>query len=134
MVACGKEPETRVLDRRGGDPARLQVAARPPAPLAHELAPAERVDLLKELGFAVAGLRALERRGIHVGALGELLDGPHEVRSPRDDSTVDVGGPEGRLAAVDEEATRRRAVRHDARGAHAQAAVRVLLVRGHPPL
>lgn len=61
MVAGGKEPETRVLDRRGGDPARLQILARPPAPLAHELALAERVNLLKKPRIPVAGLRPLER-------------------------------------------------------------------------
>jgi hypothetical protein len=33
---------------------------------------------------------------------------------------------------MDEKAARRRSVRHDTFGAHAQAAVRVLLVRGDP--
>jgi hypothetical protein len=35
---------------------------------------------------------------------------------------------------MDEEATRRRTVRNHALGAHAQAAVRVLLVRGNPTM
>ena len=78
----------------------------------------ERVDLLEELRLPVARLRALERRRIDAGALGELLDGVHEIGAPGHDSSVYVGSPERRLAAVDEKAARCRAVRDDAPRAH----------------
>jgi hypothetical protein len=54
----------------------------PPAPLAHELAPAQCVHLFEEVGVAIAGLGALERRGIDAGAVGELLDATDEVSAP----------------------------------------------------
>jgi hypothetical protein len=79
----------------------------------------ERVDLLEELRLPIARLRALERRRIEAGALGELLDRANEVTSPGHDSPVHIGSPERRLATMDEETARRQAVRDDALGTHA---------------
>jgi hypothetical protein len=103
LVAGGKEPETRVLDRRGGNPARLQVVAAPPAPLAHELAPAKRVDLLKKArpcGRGAPGARAAKDR---CRRIGQLPDGSHEVSAAGHDPVIHVGGSQSRLAAVNEE-------------------------------
>jgi hypothetical protein len=64
--------------------------------------------------------------------LRKFADRAHEVGASRNGAAVDVRGPKHRLAAVDEEAARRRSVRDDPLCAHAEPGVRVLLVRRDP--
>ena len=78
------------------------------------------------------GACALDRSRIDSGALGEVPDGADELLAAGNGAVADVGGPEHRLAAMDEEAARRWPVRDDALGADAEPGVRVLLVRGDP--
>jgi hypothetical protein len=66
------------------------------------------------------------------GAGSEVGHGADELGAVRDGAAVDVGGPERGLAAMDEEAARRRSVRDDALGADAEPGVRVFLVGGDP--
>src|SRR5262249_38910216 len=66
------------------------------------------------------------------GALGERPHRTDEIDAARDGAAVHVGGPKDRLAAVDKEAARRRAMSDDALGTHAKSGVRGLLVGSDP--
>ena len=69
---------------------------------------------------------------VDAGALGEFFDRADELLAEGDGAAVEVGGPEHRFAAVDEEAARRGSVGNDALGADAESCVGELLVGGDP--
>ena len=131
-IGGGDEAEARALDRVLRETALLEVRARLGTALAQELALAELEEVVKQIGAAVAWRSALDRRRVHASASREVLDRADELFAARNGAAADVCRPERRLAAVDEEAARRRPVRDDALGPNAEPGVRVLLVGRDP--
>src|SRR6266536_1359094 len=118
----GGDAETRICDRPARKAAALEVSARGSAAFARQLATAQVEELAEQIGAPVARLGTVDRRRVDAGSLGDLSHRADEVGAVRDGAAVDVGGPEQRLAAVNEKAAWCRPVRDDALGAHAKTA------------
>lgn len=140
--ACEREPQSvggwddaehGVADAVGRDAAVLEVVACGRAALAGEFAAGEDEGVVEQVGLAFGlGRGSVESLGVDPGSFGELADGVDEVAAAGGLAVVDVGRPEHRALAVDEEAARRVAVADDAVRAGAEGGVGELLVGGVP--
>jgi hypothetical protein len=100
--------------------------------IADEFAFARFKERLEQFSSAVARRRVVDGGRVDAGTLCEVLNCSDELFSEGDGAAVEVGGPERRFAAVDEEAAGRWSVGDDALGADAEAGVGELFVGRHP--
>src|SRR5207247_4078863 len=103
-IRCGVEAEAAAGDRRGWEAAPFEVVARAVPVFACELVLAEAEGVGEQLCVAVARLGVCEWDGVDAGAGGEFAHGLDEGAAAWGSAAVQVGGPEQRLAAVDEQA------------------------------
>ena len=110
----------------------LQIVPRAATAAAQQLFMTQLHEAIEQLGAPIRALSLLDGSWVDTGAACQFAHDPDEIRTTGTCPATQIDRPEGGIAAVDEEAARRRSVCDDSVGADAEQGMRVLLVRRDP--